>query len=202
MYRPNPPHLYNARIPLVSVLLPVHNTSATLGAALDSLLAQSLPDFEVVAQDDGTLALLQAYAQRDARVRPLPQVLLHWRDDPARATRADARYAVKNFLRAKAHYLLAGPLHNRERVIMWVAGQMARCLAKHLKRAGAQVAAFSEVNPQKYRTQLRGAPIQPTTILRAACSQPAAADSGGCSCGRPARHHSQPLGRLELARDN
>ena len=202
MYRPNPPHLYNARIPLVSVLLPVHNASATLGAALDSLLAQSLPDFEVVAQDDGTLALMKAYAQRDARVRPLPEVLLHWRDDPARATRADARYAVKNFLRAKAHYLLRGPLHDHERVIFWGAGQMARRLAKHLQRAGAQVAAFLKVNPQKYRTQLRGAPVLPATILRAACSQPAAADSGGCSCGRPARHYSQPPGRLELARAN
>ena len=109
-------------MPLVSVLLPVHNASATLGAALDSLLAQSMPDFEVVALDDGTSdgtpALVQAYAQRDARVRPLPQVLLHWRDDPVRATRTDAHYAVKNFLRAKAHYLLAGPLHNRVRVII------------------------------------------------------------------------------------
>ena len=77
------------------MLLPVHNTSATLGAALDSLLAQSLPDFEVVALDDGssdgTLALQQVHAQRDA---------------------------VEHFLRAKAHYLLAGPLHNRERVII------------------------------------------------------------------------------------
>ena len=51
-------------------------------------------------------------------MRPLPQVLLHWRDDPARATRTDTRYAMENFLRAKAHYLLAGPLHNRERVII------------------------------------------------------------------------------------
>lgn len=122
MYRPNPPHLYNARMPLVSVLLPVHNASAALGAALDSLLAQRLPDFEVVALDDGTSdgtpALVQAYAQRDARVPPLPQVLLHWRDDPARATRTDARYAVENFLCPKALYLLAGPLHNRERVII------------------------------------------------------------------------------------
>ena len=95
MYRPNQPRLYNARMPLVSVLLPVRNASATLGAALDGLLAQRLPDFEVVALDDGTSdgtpALVQAYAQRDARVRPLPQVLLHWRDDPARATRTDAR---------------------------------------------------------------------------------------------------------------
>ena len=130
-------------MPLVSMMLPVHNSSATLGAALDSLLAQSLPDFEVVSLDDGssdgTLALLQAHAQRDARVRPLPQVLLHWRDDPARATRADARYAVKNFLRAKAHYLLRGPLHDHERVIFWGAGQMARCLAKHLQRAGGGI---------------------------------------------------------------
>ena len=121
-------------MPLVSVLLPVHNASAALGAALDSLLV--------------------------------------------------------------------GPLHNRERVIICGAGQMARCLAKHLQRAGAQVAAFLEVNPQKYRTQLRGAPVLPATILRAARSQPAAADCGGCSCGRPARHHSQPPGGLELARDN
>ena len=109
-------------MPLVSVLLPVRNASATLGAALDGLLAQRLPDFEVVALDDGTSdgtpALVQAYAQRDARIRPLPQVLLHWRDDPARATRTDARYAVENFLCPKALYLLAGPLHNRERVII------------------------------------------------------------------------------------
>ena len=84
-------------MPLVSVLLPVHNASATLGAALDSLLA--------------------------------------------------------------------GPLHDHERVIFWGAGQMARCLAKHLQRAGAQVAAFLQVNPQKYGTQLHGAPVLPATIL-------------------------------------
>ena len=71
MYRPNPPRLDNARMPLVSVLLLMHNTCATLGAALDSLLA--------------------------------------------------------------------GPLHNRERVIMWGAGQMARCLTKHLQRAGGGI---------------------------------------------------------------
>ena len=81
-------------MPLVSVLLPVHNASAALGAALDSLLA--------------------------------------------------------------------GPLHNRERVIMWGAGQMGRCLAS---TCSLQVAAFLKVNPQKYRTQLHGAPVLPATIL-------------------------------------
>ena len=159
-------------MPLVSMMLPVHNASATLGAALDSLLAQSLPDFEVVTLDDGssdnTLALLQAYAQRDARVRPLPQVLLHWRDEPARATRTDARYAVENFLCPKALYLLAGPLHNRERVIMWVAGQMARCLAKHLQRAGGGIFA-------REPAKVRNAAARCAGIARdnsACCTQP------------------------------
>ena len=48
VYRPNPPHLYNARMPLVSVLLPVHNASAALGAALDSLLSGPLHNRERV----------------------------------------------------------------------------------------------------------------------------------------------------------
>ena len=47
VYRPNQPQLYNARMPLVSMLLPVHNTSATLGAAL-YLLAGPLHNRERV----------------------------------------------------------------------------------------------------------------------------------------------------------
>ncbi|MEW5773432.1 MAG: glycosyltransferase [Thermodesulfobacteriota bacterium] len=61
--------------PLVSVILPAYNAAATLPAALDSLLAQSLADFEVVAVDDGsadaTARVLAEYARRDRRVRPL-----------------------------------------------------------------------------------------------------------------------------------
>lgn len=61
--------------PLVSILLPVRNAAATLPAALDSLLAQTLADLEVVAVDDGsadsTAEVLADYARRDPRVRPL-----------------------------------------------------------------------------------------------------------------------------------
>ena len=89
----------------------------------------------------------------------LPQVLLHWRDHPAHATRTAARY------------LLAGPLHNRERVISLRAGQMGQRLPKHLQRAGAQLAAFLEVNPEKYGTQLRGVPVCPPPCCRS-CTQP------------------------------
>jgi glycosyltransferase involved in cell wall biosynthesis len=59
--------------PRVSVTMPCYNCGDTVGRALDSLLAQTLADFEVVAVDDGstddTGAVLAEYARRDRRVR-------------------------------------------------------------------------------------------------------------------------------------
>lgn len=60
-------------MPRVSVILPTYNAQAYLAAALASLQAQTLRDFEVVAVDDGStdrsLALLQQFAASDARIR-------------------------------------------------------------------------------------------------------------------------------------
>jgi len=60
-------------LPLVSVLLPVRDAAATLGACLDSLAAQTLDDHEVVAVDDGSLdgsaEVLLARARADPRLR-------------------------------------------------------------------------------------------------------------------------------------
>ncbi|WP_300039404.1 glycosyltransferase [uncultured Roseobacter sp.] len=58
--------------PRVSVLLPVCNAETWLGVAMDSILAQSFTDFELLVHDDGStdgsLAILQDYAARDRRV--------------------------------------------------------------------------------------------------------------------------------------
>lgn len=60
----------------VSVTIPCYNAEATLPACLDSVLAQTLADFELVCIDDGstdsTADILREYARRDSRVRPLP----------------------------------------------------------------------------------------------------------------------------------
>jgi glycosyltransferase involved in cell wall biosynthesis len=60
------------RAPRVSVLLPVRDARATLGACLDSLAAQTLADHEVVAVDDGSRdgsgEYLRERAARDARI--------------------------------------------------------------------------------------------------------------------------------------
>jgi glycosyltransferase involved in cell wall biosynthesis len=53
--------------------MPVYNGATYLGATLDALLKQDFRDFEVLCMDDcstdGSAEILQAYAERDARVR-------------------------------------------------------------------------------------------------------------------------------------
>jgi glycosyltransferase involved in cell wall biosynthesis len=61
----------------VSVVVPAYNAAATLGEALDSVLAQTYPSWEVVVVNDGstdsTEEIAQAYAAQDARIRVVTQ---------------------------------------------------------------------------------------------------------------------------------
>jgi glycosyltransferase involved in cell wall biosynthesis len=95
----------------------------------------------------------------------VPETLLLWREHAGRETRTDSRYSVENFLRAKAHYLIRGPLVGRDGVIVWGAGQMGRRLSKHLLREGAPLAAFVDIDPSKIGRQRRGRPIIPVEAL-------------------------------------
>ena len=59
--------------PAVSVVIPARNAAATLDAALDSLHAQTMPDWEAIVVDngstDGTATVAHTHAARDPRVR-------------------------------------------------------------------------------------------------------------------------------------
>ena len=63
--------------PRVTIAMPVHNASAYLREALDSVLAQSYPHWELVCIDDASRddswQILSEYAARDPRVRPFKQ---------------------------------------------------------------------------------------------------------------------------------
>jgi glycosyltransferase involved in cell wall biosynthesis len=63
----------NGSKPLVSVVLPVYNGEKYLADAINSILAQTFSDFELILIDDGSTdgspKILQAYEQRDPRVR-------------------------------------------------------------------------------------------------------------------------------------
>ena len=63
--------------PLISVIIPVYNLENELAACLESVRAQTLPDWEAVCVDDGStdgsLALLREISAQDARIRVLHQ---------------------------------------------------------------------------------------------------------------------------------
>ena len=60
-------------MPKVSIIIPVYNAEKVLSRCLDSVLAQTFTDFEVLVMDDGskdgTAALCDTYAAKDARIR-------------------------------------------------------------------------------------------------------------------------------------
>lgn len=62
---------------LISVVVPVYNAAAYLDVCLQSLQAQTCPDWEAVLVDDGSTdasgALCDAWAERDSRMRVLHQ---------------------------------------------------------------------------------------------------------------------------------
>ena len=61
--------------PIVSVIVPVHNAERYLRECLDSALAQTFADFEMICIDDASTdqspKILAEYAERDGRIRVL-----------------------------------------------------------------------------------------------------------------------------------
>lgn len=94
-----------------------------------------------------------------SRFAKIPEVLHEWREGESRLTRTDSRYSVENFIRAKAHYMMQGPLADRRQLIIWGAGQMGRRISKHLLREGAEILAFVDIDPNKIGNTRGGAPI-------------------------------------------
>lgn len=63
--------------PKISIGMPVYNGAASLGAALDAMLAQTYSAFEIIISDNGssdaTESIARAYAVRDSRIRYIRQ---------------------------------------------------------------------------------------------------------------------------------
>jgi len=64
-------------VPEISIVIPVRNAAATLGATIDSVRAQTFRHWELVAVDDGSSdaspALLHEFARSDPRMRVIIQ---------------------------------------------------------------------------------------------------------------------------------
>lgn len=65
------------RVPILTIGLPAYNAAATIGPSIESLLAQTFGEFELLVSDnastDGTREVVEAYVRADPRVRYLRQ---------------------------------------------------------------------------------------------------------------------------------
>lgn len=63
--------------PAVSLIIPAHNTAEYISECLDSVLAQTFPDFECIVIDDGstdtTADIVKKYVEKDKRLRLIEQ---------------------------------------------------------------------------------------------------------------------------------
>jgi glycosyltransferase involved in cell wall biosynthesis len=68
---------YEAKIPMMSVIVPVYNTAPWLPRCLESLAGQTYRNLEIICVDDGSTdgsaAILDEYAARDARIKVIHQ---------------------------------------------------------------------------------------------------------------------------------
>ena len=81
-----------------SIIVPVYNRSKTIEECLDSVLAQTFQDFEVICIDDGSeddsLQKLELYASKDRRVR-----ILHQSNQGVSAARnAGLKYSIGEYI--------------------------------------------------------------------------------------------------------
>jgi glycosyltransferase involved in cell wall biosynthesis len=83
------------RAPRVSVIVPVYNGAATVAAALDSIVAQTFSDFEIVAIDDGSTDDSPIVLER---YRPRVRVLTQQNRGPSAARNLGVRNSVGEYL--------------------------------------------------------------------------------------------------------
>src|SRR6516164_762363 len=86
-------------MPLVSIIIPAYNRQHSLPRAIESILNQTLQDFEIIVVDDGstdnTVGVAEQLAVRDFRVR----VIRHKKNQGAKAaTKTSARAPIAHWL--------------------------------------------------------------------------------------------------------
>jgi glycosyltransferase involved in cell wall biosynthesis len=97
-----------------------------------------------------------------AGLEKVPEVLVHWREGPARLSRTAPPYTGSAFLRCKVHFLRETLLEGPRPAVVWGAGPVGKAFARALRGAGAEVAAFVEVDPRKVGQEIHGAPVVDT----------------------------------------
>ena len=146
-------------MPRVSVVIPTHNRAHWLAHAIDSVLAQTFPDYELIVVDDGstdgTLDLLNRY-ERSLRVLSLPH---------NQGVSAARNWGIQN---SDSQWVAFLDSDDR-----WLPQKLEKQLLHHQEHPAAQVLFTDEiwfrqgkrVNPSKKHRKQEGWIFQPSLSL-------------------------------------
>lgn len=102
------------------------------------------------------------WLEKGVRMRKVPEVLLHWRDEPGRLSRTDDRYSFQAFYRLKARYLARWLSRNNPHhpdVVIWGAGRTTRRRAEMLCDHGIRITHYVDIDPNKIGHEIHGRPV-------------------------------------------
>ena len=91
-------------------------------------------------------------------------VILKWRDHQGRLSRIDRRYAIENFLDAKAFYL-SRFIGKNSQLVIWGSGETGRSLYDKLEKNDLIANAFIDIHPRRVGGTKRGKPVCPPEEL-------------------------------------
>jgi len=96
---------------------------------------------------------------RGVRFGKVTEPLYRWHDREGRLTRSDPRFGQKKMLALKARALSELPAVQDRGVAIAGAGPIGKVLGRELKRNGARLHGFFEVNPKRIGSECQGVPI-------------------------------------------
>lgn len=94
-----------------------------------------------------------------ARFETVDEVLHKWREHPGRLSRTHERYRLERFRECKIHYLRRTLLARGQPVVVWGSGPTGKATARALRRSGAEIRAFVDVDPRKVGQTVHGVPV-------------------------------------------
>lgn len=160
--------------PQLTVLLPVHNGEKWLAACLESLLTQTMPDFEVFLLDDGstdgTSGIARRYALADRRVQVFPtqksQYLSQVLNSQLSRVRSEwvARMDADDLSDPRRFEAMLDYVHRRPEVD--VLGTQARVIDRETRETVGQIRPPSDPSTLEVELLFRNPVVHPSVILR------------------------------------
>lgn len=137
----------NDSMPLISIIMPVYNGERFLSEAIESIIAQTYENWELLAVDDGStdksLQIIEAYAEKDGRIKLLKN------DSGEHGPGIARNYGIER-IRGKYTYFLDAD--------DWIEKDLLECTVSLAEKTGADIVPFGfviEDNGKQIRKPLK-----------------------------------------------